>query len=124
MNTTKTILIIEDNPDSLNLYGEILRSEGFNVIETAHGKAALKCLEETQVVPDLILMDLTFPFMTAEEFVSGLRSIQSCEKIPIIVISGEIDVQNRTTALKANDFIQKPFDLEVFLSKVLGFFPM
>ena len=124
MNTTKTILIIEDNPDSLNLYGEILRSEGFNVIGTAHGKAALKCLEETQVVPDLILMDLTFPFMTAEEFVSGLRSIQGCKKIPIIVISGQIDVENRTNALKANDFIQKPFDLEVFLSKVLGFFPM
>ena len=124
MNTTKTILIIEDNPESLNLYGEILRSEGFSVIETPHGKAALKSLEERQVIPDLILMDLTFPFMTAEEFVSGLRSIQSCKKIPIIVISGQMDIQKRTTALKANDFIQKPFDLDLFLTKVSGMVSM
>jgi response regulator RpfG family c-di-GMP phosphodiesterase len=62
--------------------------------------------------------------MTAEEFVLGLRSIQSCKKIPIIVISGQMDVQKRTSALKANDFIQKPFDLDLFLTKVSGMVSM
>jgi response regulator RpfG family c-di-GMP phosphodiesterase len=120
MNTTKTILIIEDNIDSLHLYGEILQSEGFNVIEAAHGKEALKVLEDTKVIPDLVIMDLTFPFMTAEEFVSSFRSIKGCQKIPILVISGQMNTPERSIALKANGFILKPFDLDLFLSKVLS----
>lgn len=118
MNSTKTILIIEDNCEALQLYGEILRSENFQVIEAAHGKAALECLSEQELLPDLIIMDLTFPYMTAEEFVASLRSDESWQSIPLLVISGHVDTEERSIALKASGFLKKPFDLENLFSAI------
>jgi CheY-like chemotaxis protein len=118
MNSIKTILIIEDNCESLLLYGEILRSEDFTVIETEDGQAAIDFLEGANVLPDLIIMDLTFPKMTAEEFVSCVKTQPRLVNIPILVISGHVDTEERAVALKANGFIKKPFDLDLFVSTI------
>ena len=122
MNSIKTILIIEDNQETLLLYGEILRSEKFNVIETTNGGRALEVLKTSPILPDLILMDLTFPypFMSAEDFVSSLRGNQAWRTIPILIISGQIDIEERSRALKANGLIKKPFDLDQFVGTVKG----
>jgi CheY-like chemotaxis protein len=118
MKSIKTILIIEDNFESLLLYGEILRDEDFTVIETQDGKEAIDFLEQNNVLPDLIIMDLTFPRMTAEEFVAVVKAQSHLANIPILVISGHVDTEERAAALKANGHIKKPFDLEFFVSKV------
>jgi CheY-like chemotaxis protein len=118
MNSIKTILIIEDNCESLLLYGEILRDEDFTVIETEDGQAAIDFLEGADVLPDLIIMDLTFPKMTAEEFVSGVKARPRLANIPILVISGHVDTEERSIALKAKGYIKKPFDLELFVSTI------
>ena len=118
MNSIKTILIIEDNCESLLLYGEILRAEAFTVFETQDGKEAIDFLDENTVLPDLIIMDLTFPRMTSEEFVAGVKSRPHLAHIPILVISGHVDTEERAIALKANGHIKKPFDLELFISTI------
>lgn len=118
MNSIKTILIIEDNVDSILLYGEILRGENFHVVETADGKQATEFLENNHIIPDLIIMDLSFPHMTAEEFVANLRSRASWANIPLLVISGHVETQERARGLNANGFLKKPFDLEEFISAV------
>ena len=118
MNSIKTILIIEDSEESIQLYSEILRTENFLVIEARHGKEALELLESGSLYPDLIIMDLSFPFMTAEEFLQRLRADPDCSKIPVVVISGHMDSRERALRLKTNGFLQKPFDLNVFLSLV------
>jgi two-component system chemotaxis response regulator CheY len=119
MNETKTILIIEDNADSLYLYGEILRLENFNVIETGHGHEALLHLANCKFLPELIIMDLCFPYMTAEEFVQALKSNPKWVKIPILVISGHLETEKRSIALRAKGHIIKPFDVDWLISKVL-----
>ena len=121
MNRTKTILIIEDNADSLYLYGEILRSENFTVIETGDGKEALLQMEASEVLPHLIIMDLSFPFMTAEEFVQALKANPKWAKIPLLVVSGHLETEKRSIGLRANGYITKPFEIDDLLSKVSEF---
>ena len=119
MNRTNTILIIEDHLESLSLYGEILRDENYNIIETTHGQEALSYLQDHEEMPDLIIMDLTFPHMSAEEFVQKLKVDAKWALIPIFVISGQIETQAR--ALKANSYMMKPFELDGFISKISQF---
>ncbi len=119
MNAIKTILIIEDNEESLFLYGEILRAENLNIVDVLDATSALTFLNEKHIVPDLIIMDLSFPHMSAEEFVQTLRNGKSdWLEIPILVISGHLDTQERARALNANGFLRKPFDLDQFLNTI------
>ena len=114
----KTILIVEDNEEAILLYGEILRAENFDVIETSHGKEALAWLDSTQTVPDLIMMDLSFPHMSAKEFIFQLRQQENFRQIPVLVISGNVETQELARGLNASGFITKPFDLDEFISTV------
>ncbi len=117
MDEQKTILIIEDHDESRYLYGEILRSEDFKVIETENGKEALAWLELNSP-PDLILMDLTFPYMSAQEFHQRLMAQEKCHNTPVLIVSGQFDTQEQAQALNATDYIRKPFDLDLFVSVV------
>lgn len=119
MSSAKTILIVEDNLDSRQIYGEILRDEDFNVIETEHGQEALNYLKNhSDKLPNLIVMDLTFPHMTAQEFVNGLNSNQDWKEIPVLVISGHVDIREQAAELKAKGFIKKPFDMNPFVKTI------
>lgn len=123
MSSSKTILVIEDNLDARELYAEILRDENFNVIETEHGVEALDYLRNHTQVPDLIIMDLTFPHMTAQEFISGLNSRADWENIPVLVISGQVDTKEQSLGLKAKGYIRKPFDMDPFIETVKTLLP-
>lgn len=119
MSATKTILIVEDNLDSRQIYGEILRDEDFKVIETEHGQEALEYLEtHSDELPNLIIMDLTFPHMTAQEFVAGLNAKSEWKGIPVLVISGQVDTKEISIELKAKGFIRKPFDMDPFVQTI------
>ncbi len=118
MSLVKSILIIEDNHDSRQLFGEILRDEDFNVIETEDGQEALDFLQDHSELPDLILMDLTFPKMTADEFVDQLNAHPEWQGIPLVVVSGQIDTQEHAMKLNAKGFLRKPFDIENLIRTV------
>lgn len=117
MTTQTTILVIEDHDESRFLYGEILRGENFNVVETIHGQEALDYLSKNPS-PQLIVMDLTFPTMTASEFVSSLRANNNTKDTPILIISGQWDTAEQSKALKAQGYIKKPFDMDDFIQTV------
>lgn len=119
MSSSKTILIVEDNLDSRQIYGEILRDEDFNVIETEHGQEALKYLEtHSDNLPNLIIMDLTFPHMTAQEFVAGLNSRNEWKGIPLLVISGQVDTKEISIELNAKGYLRKPFNMDPFVKAI------
>lgn len=118
MAAAKKILILEDDSESRLLYEEILNGENFTTIGAQDGRAALECLEREKELPDIIVMDLTFPLMSAEEFVSSLKSHQRYKNIPLLVISGHVDTEERALALKANGFLRKPFDIDQLLDSI------
>ncbi len=114
---SQTILVIEDDEASRLMYTEILSMEDFNVIEAEDGHAALKYLQNNPN-PKLILMDLTFPHMTSQEFVAGLKGNPHTADIPYIFISGQGTIREQAEDLKALTFLKKPFDLDDFVDLV------
>ena len=114
---SKKIMLIEDDFSTQFLLSECLRTEKYEVIPLDHGKSAIAYLR-THEMPDLILMDLTLPFLSAEDFVSQVRELPSGNETPIILVSGKSDVGDYAHKLQAQGFISKPFDLDPLLEMI------
>jgi len=104
------IMLIEDDFDNRELLAECLRLESYEVFAYENGKVALENLNKNNP-PDMLLMDLSFPIITAEEFVNSFRAQIGNETTPIIILSGKPDIKTFAAKLKARCFLPKPYDL-------------
>lgn len=114
---SKTIVVIEDDADSRELYSTILQEEGFKVKTCEDAEMALQYLK-THPRPDLLLMDLNFPRMSAGEFISKIRKLDHLQNVKIIVLSGDSDIEKISVELGIDSFIRKPCDLDQFVDRV------
>ncbi len=106
-----SILIIEDDPQHVRLYNKALR--GFRVTTVATASAALKEIETT--IPDLILLDhILAEGEKGTDFIPRLKALAA--HVPIIVISGTLDIAGQLSALSgplsADYVLRKPIQLE------------
>jgi len=108
----KNILIVEDDISIHSILQEILKSDGYNVIDAYSGSEAIMVLEKNQV--DLILLDLMLPGLNGEEI------IKRNNHIPIIVISAKVSNEDKVECLLngANDYITKPFNKDELLARI------
>tara|TARA_E500000331_G_scaffold27132_1_gene23102 strand:- start:30 stop:1058 length:1029 start_codon:yes stop_codon:yes gene_type:complete len=83
----KSVLVVEDDPDSRMFIQRLLRSEECQVNETVNGKEALEYLEAAERLPDLILLDLMMPVMDGFEFLTHIKEVESFNTIPILVVT-------------------------------------
>jgi CheY-like chemotaxis protein len=118
MNAKKKIFLLEDHPETREIYAEILISEGFEVIEQEDAVEALDYFTTQQIRPDLLIMDLTFPGMSAFEFKEKLNQISTMNELPLVVISGQTDIAEQAREMKANAFLRKPFDMDDLITTV------
>lgn len=109
----KTILVIDDEKTICLLLRGIFRKE-FNVVACASGMEALMWLKQG-TVPDMIITDIKMPMVNGIEFVKGLKKSGIYRDIPIILLSGSIDMKEQEKGLDAGAYayIQKPFDPDV-----------
>jgi CheY-like chemotaxis protein/two-component sensor histidine kinase len=103
----KTILIIEDELPFRQIYRDILRLDGFNVIEAEDGEEGLKLVKLHK--PDLVLLDIILPKLSGFDVLTTIKKAPELEHIPVIVYSiinnkAEID---RALKLGASDFTVK-----------------
>ncbi len=110
-------MLIEDDFDTQFLFTECLRAENYDVIPMDHGKNALEYLS-AHGLPDLILMDLTTPYLSPEDFVTNMRKLPSGIGTPVILVSGSEDITEYAQKLNARGFIKKPFDLDPLLAMI------
>ena len=110
----KTILIIEDDEELTNLLRKILRKKGFQA-EAVTSVARLP-EEVRRLKPDLVLLDLSLPDTGGEAIFGGLRADPVTTGVPIIVMSGDPDVERRARELGANGCLRKPFKVEALLA--------
>ena len=101
-----SILVVEDEPDTVMLLKHILRSGGFNVMGALTGAEAIKKCAE--IKPDLIILDLMMPDMDGWETYRYLRQMTDT---PVIVISAIGNKEEIVKALRmgVDDYITKPF---------------
>lgn len=111
------ILVVEDNIDIQNYLADGL-SGMFDVIRANNGKEALEVLENQSV--NLILSDVMMPLVDGIKLCRDVkRNIKTCH-IPVIMLSAKTEVKEQLEGLKvgADDYISKPFYMEVVLTKI------
>ena len=103
-----TILIVDDDLDTLKLVGMMLERKGYEIIAAANGRKALELVAKS--LPDLILLDIMMPEMDGYEVARRLRSNPKTEFIPIIMFTAKSQIDDRIEGLEAgaDAYITKP----------------
>lgn len=103
------ILVVDDEPDALELIGFNLRGAGYDVATAEDGNSALRKARARK--PDLILLDLMIPEVDGLEVCKILRRDPDTSGIPIIMLTAKAGELDRVLGLElgANDYITKPF---------------
>ncbi len=115
------VLLIDDKLEFLKLM-DLFLSRSFDVETAENGLQAITRLH-SGYIPDIIVSDLYMPFVDGRSFVSQVRVSTHFRDIPIIIISSNDELKDRTDLLKlgATDYIVKPFnpeELEIRIRKL------
>lgn len=111
----KTIMIVDDEEDTVDLLKLIVESEGYKTITAYNGSEALEKMSQE---PDLILLDIMMPGMDGWEV---LRRIKEEYNTPVAMLTAKsqnIDRMIGLHLLKADDYITKPFGKKQILEKI------
>jgi DNA-binding response OmpR family regulator len=114
----KKVLIVEDDPDLVELLSFNLRAAGFAVGTAADGLDAIK--KARSLIPDLILLDLMLPELDGFGVCEILRRDPATAGIPIFMVTAMSSQFARLAGMEAgaNDFITKPFSPKQLISRV------
>ena len=118
----KKILVVDDEPDILDLATFRLENSGYEIINAVDAEEALVILQKD--TPDLILLDLLLPKMQGDELCKKLKSDDKYKNIPIILFTASTTRPNLPEEVKkmgADDCILKPFEPEELLGKIKKF---
>jgi DNA-binding response OmpR family regulator len=118
MNDRGTILVVDDEPESLRVLAGILQPEGYTIRPANSGKLALASIAAQP--PDLILLDIRMPDVSGFEVFRRLKGEETTRNIPVIFQSAAADLADRLEGLRlgAVDYISKPFQREELLARV------
>ncbi len=106
----KRILVVDDNDQTLQLIGYILRGQGYEVFNAMSGADALKLAVSDR--PDLMVLDLMMPDMDGLEVCRLVRADPRLAHIPIVILTAKAHPSERAEGLRAgaDDYITKPVD--------------
>ncbi|MBE2179304.1 MAG: response regulator [Chthoniobacterales bacterium] len=115
-----TVLIIEDEPDVIDLLRLNLAKAGFRVLEARDGLSGLAVAREKR--PDAIILDLMLPEMRGEEVCRQLKSRGSTAAIPVIMLTAKAQASERVAGLElgADDYVAKPFSPREMVLRIQG----
>lgn len=108
---TPTILMVDDEPTTLEVMEMFLRGAGYErIVRTSDSRKVLELMEETQ--PDLLLLNLMMPHMDGVEVLKAVRARDDLSNVPILIVTGSSDpaVKQRAVDHGATDFLGKPID--------------
>ena len=115
----KKVFIFDDNLEILELCTEILEDLGFQVQTSPTTNNVEKQVQE--FFPDLIFMDNWLPDISGIEATRLLKSNENLKHIPVVYFSANININQLAKQAGADDFIAKPFDINLFEEKVLKY---
>src|SRR3954463_12415530 len=112
----KRILIIDDDPDILEFLQVVLEEEGYVVVTSTRGDY-LKQLHN-RGLPHLIVLDMLLSGQDGRDIVKYLKNREETRAIPVIMFSAHPHAEQAARQAGANDFLAKPFEIDVLLAKV------
>lgn len=113
------LLIVDDSRFQRVVFREML-AEKFEILEAVDGKECLEIIKKNGNNIDIVLLDLVMPNMDGFEVLRKRQTIKEFESIPVIALttSNEISFQTEVFELGANDFIMKPVDARIAISRI------
>lgn len=116
------VLIVEDDPDIRKMLAALIATAGFHPVAAEDGLEALHLLRAVRHrapdTPCLILLDLKMPRLSGNEFRRAQLGDPVVASVPVAVMSGAADLQQRAEALGAVAVLPKPIDFDALLDVV------
>lgn len=114
----KTILVVDDEKDLLDLIEYNLKKEDYDVLRAENGEEGIKIAREER--PDLILMDIMMPKMDGMEAVIEMKADEDLKSIPIIFLTARSDEKTEIEGLNkgGDDYITKPISTSKLISRI------
>jgi CheY-like chemotaxis protein len=107
----KTVVVIEDEPDAAEMFGEMMRVNGFRVVKSYSSGPAIAIIEKEK--PDIVILDVMMPEISGIEILQIMRSKPDISHIPVVVVSAKSMPSDIKTGLQAG--------ASVYLTKPVGF---
>ena len=117
----KTILIIDDEPDTVSYFKGLLEDNGYATVTAENGEKGLAKVGDS--IPDLITLDVTMPEMSGVKFYKTMRDDEKYKNVPIIFITGvshdfKSFISSRKQVPAPDGYIAKPIDKKKLLQLV------
>lgn len=114
----ETILLVEDDPDIQTVLVDILQEYGYTLLVASDGEAGMRMFEQHASSIALVIADIMMPKMQGRDFQEYVHKQQTGTKV--LVMSGyqEMDLKRRNLLDPNSKFLQKPFDLDAFVTTV------
>ena len=118
MKDRPIILVVDDQPQNIELLEAQLVPQGYGIVKAASGEEALERLADGQI--DLILLDVMMPGMDGFEVTRRVRQDSAHRLLPIILVTALRETEDRVKGIEAgcDDFISKPVDKMELLARV------
>ena len=112
----RTVLIVEDDPQTLDIVRLYLRRDGYKVLTATNGNEGLRLAQESR--PDLLVLDLMVPGIDGTEICKALR--EGGSDVPIIMLTARVEEVDRLAGLElgADDYVTKPFSARELTARV------
>lgn len=117
MTPWNCVMAVDDDPDILLAFKDVLEMEGHCVLLARGGREALELLRQG-ARPAVILLDLMMPDLSGWEFREVQAADASLASIPVVVLSGQGVSARDVAALGVSGYLKKPVDLEQLLGTV------
>jgi CheY-like chemotaxis protein len=116
----KFILIVDDDEDIRETLRDALTFEGYEAVTTNNGAEALKYLQQSTILPGLIILDLMMPVMDGSKFIEVINAEykETLAKIPLILATAKGSHTNVSNSELAHERIKKPIELDDLYSIV------
>jgi len=106
------VLVIDDNPDMVDLFRRFLRGEAYRMVQATNGEDGLRLAEALQ--PDIIFLDVVMPLHDGWDILASLQSLLGQRDVPVIICS-VLAEHSLAHSLGATDFLAKPFTRQALL---------
>lgn len=117
---TQTALVIEDNPNNMELITFILEAHGYQTLRAMTGSEGVAMALSRQ--PDFVLLDIQLPDMDGAEALLAIRAAESGQTLPVIAVTSFAMSGDRERLLSAgcNGYIEKPIDPLLIINQIRG----
>ena len=112
------ILVVDDDPDILDALQLMLEDAGYEVTTSEKGDYAENLRDTNGGLPDVIILDVLLSGKDGRLICQKLKGQDETRHIPIIMISAHPNARQSVTAVGADDFVAKPFDMDELLAKI------